>query len=817
VGKRITLSTSTATPAYSATTVSGCIATGGFLTESYIPSFVDDEDPIYGEIICNVDFSGSSRSFRTVALTGQGEAVTYPSPQTFTAYAYLLLDSELTQGASQTLRVYYQIQFPDTGYGIPAWVQQEIAKQLFGQYGNNYGFYGFHYCHTSGVNKTTVAYDTMLVTNLALSDSAFSLQIDPGVTTPEATATRTITTVSSHYKWKVVITFRRRNLFTLGAILNYLSYGRGEDNKRIYSHQESRYIKYTDEPFQKGQWHNSLSTGPFFDSLSFGGSGGTIALTGTWTQKLPELYRITIGTGGALGTATYKFSVKKHTGFWQNTYDSRAISVPWKHFYSQPKSDIHGWDETDSDIQLWSEADVKVVQYDGTGVTLLSLWDGSYTTWDADSTPSLGATNIVQVAAKPSTNKIYVACRDTGIWIINVTGGSVAHPVSQPCYGIDLGQGTNVWAILGGTANQIANEATTWTTSYFITYAGLTDGNWNKVRYLKCDRTHADDRLAIVVETTTNTAKIVWWDRANATAYTGLESTTLYPSPSCLGNCPDNNDFWAAGVLSSLTLIAHRLTYGSATTTSLGMTCVGSNYPLITFYKTGLVGQSAIKNSSGTTQFNLTSLDPSLNSVAHLAAIGGGVFLVGKENQSAYLHQLLEGYNNGWTDYGWNGSAWEIGNANYRTTHGTAQTLLNGLTITFTEGSTPSLSFIATEYYIQSLNYGLLKDNSTDFSLTYGVYSKALVKETSESHTIPASSPYTVTLSVAGDATFVTLEVDTPQIHSFTINGTAVTTYHTDGSTPLAGELTLAANGTITCAAADAGKTLVGTYWWVAD
>lgn len=74
-----------------------------------------------------------------------------------------------------------------------------------------------------------------------------------------------------------------------------------------------------------------------------------------------------------------------------------------------------------------------------------------------------------------------------------------------------------------------------------------------------------------------------------------------------------------------------------------------------------------------------------------------------------------------WKSYGWDGSAWVLGNSSARTCHTSAQPFFDGLSISFTNGtSTPH--FVAGESFVFVVGDGMMKDNATDYTFTYNVY-----------------------------------------------------------------------------------------------
>lgn len=101
-----------------------------------------------------------------------------------------------------------------------------------------------------------------------------------------------------------------------------------------------------------------------------------------------------------------------------------------------------------------------------------------------------------------------------------------------------------------------------------------------------------------------------------------------------------------------------------------------------------------------------------------------------------------------WKKYGWNGSAWQLGNSGTKATHTSSDSILDGLKVSF--GGDAAGSFVATEFYDAYVYDGILKDNATtvSFDLMKEWLPKTAVTQFG-SGTVPASTTGVVTESVS--------------------------------------------------------------------
>ncbi|MGL5922134.1 hypothetical protein [Chroococcidiopsis sp.] len=459
------------------------------------PTWYEEANPPYGELYNRIDYTGFARSFQGIGLIR--EEGTYTNAK---AIAYLSLATTCIQGAYDYIDVYYRIQFP-SATGITKTGLLDFGGRFF-----DTRYWQFFYLSTYFGKKPQQEY-----TNLWFhSDNAVI------TTTPARGASNT------EIRWDTV-TINNDNYNTrfnkewketahVGTIFNLMMHGKSStlgvstDLQSVYTHTDEILDIVGNVPsvFQAMFGHRSTATTPFFDSLALPLGNGKVRLAGNWTGKFPELYRIDIVTGGDIGVATYKWSVRKHLGFEGNTYTDRIVKCVYRNPKIAAAPKMHGWRETDNDVHRYSNT--QIVQYDETGVTLLDVVDGAYQNWEATTTPVLACTQARQVAVDSNNQKIYVGCRQTGLWVIDIAANSVTRPITYPCYGVDVGRGGVAYALVEGGLY----ASTDWSNAFAFTYAGVTDGNWSNVYYLKADPEHVEDRLALVIAVPSANNKIVW-------------------------------------------------------------------------------------------------------------------------------------------------------------------------------------------------------------------------------------------------------------------------------------------------------------------
>jgi hypothetical protein len=793
--KAISISTDTSTPTASVSTIANVIGTCYKPSGITSPLWVETVDPPYGTITGRIDPQGTSRTFTAVALTALSQGGTQSISST-TAYARLLLDIPCTQGINDYVNITYTIQFLDNvGNGF---INKKLNRYDFGRAQFNIGNY---------------IISDLRATFCSINPSAIALP--PAQGTPDPITYSSTSQASSHFKYKYTATPAKTNY--LGIIFNGITQGRSNDSQQCYA--ANKYKGYaTKEPIQTGFKHSSASNIPFFDAGNIANSQGLILFGGSWTNKIPEFYRVFFTSTGATGAAQYYFQMLKHVGFNGNTftcadartlyrsfgleYDSSVTVTLYSSNGIQYATGLHGWQNENFDIHRLSSTEI--VQYDSTGVSVVDIFDGTYTNFDATTTPALTALQIRQIAVDSTNRIIYVACRLTGLWIINLTANTITQQFNSACYAVDVGRNNVAIAIIEGSL-RTSND---WIIVQSFTYAGITDGNWSRIKYLKADPEHVNDRIAIVAYDGTSANKIVWYQFSDHTTANGIGNAPSYPSSV------DVSDAGSIWVYTDNGSSALQIFYGNASTgtrtsspsKSLNHSIYGNgNYTKISFYLNNYIGASQF--NYGSISYGYTNLNISTDTGALYALhLDSGIILT-----RTFIRQIFSGNTSLlWTNYGWNGSAWVAGSTTPKTTHTDNQALINGLTIRFQDGTTAP-HFISGEHFTQGVNYGQLKDNATDMQLSRAWYSKAVHLDTIPSTTI--TSP--LSLPATTNPYFRMVDVDTPQIHTFLINGTPVTKIWTNSTSPAISEINLQSTGIITFNAGDIGKTLTGSYLWI--
>lgn len=797
--RRISIALDETEPVASVSVVTGVIGTCATPSGVASPIYIENVDPPYGTITGQISPVGVERTFYSVALTNLSPA-NVQSVASTTAYARLKLDIPCVQGINDFVNITYSIQFLDNvGDGLidKALNRYDLGRCLF-----NLGDYR--------IGNIYYNFSDPYLQSIALPPVGVGSTTTGAINTP-------------NFKWNYTKTLAEADL--LGVIVNAIPQGLSNNGLRVYALGFNEYDK---EPFQTAFKHGSSSTLPFFDSLNIPSSQGSVFLEGTWTGKFPEFYTIDFTAAGATGGATYRFSTFKYVGFVGNTYTLRDIDLLYLRPEIQYATGLHGWREEDFDKHRLS--DTEVVQYDTTGVSIVDVVDGTPTNFDADTTPALPCTNIRQVAVDATNRLIYVGCRDTGLWIVNLGTNTITNPLTNPCYGVDVGRNNIAVAI----ASSGLYRSTNWATPQTFTYTDITS-SWARVQLLKADPEHPNDRIAIVANNPTNTAnRVVWHQFSDDVTTTGYENALVPSFPASLDVSDINSQWWLflpnddlfQLTFATATLGTNRKYYNHEIDHSVyGL----ARYAKVSFYQDSIfngyntaAGASfvpGVRLSGATININLGAFNNGFTLPNCIVPLDSGLTVFSGINvQSsarthvAFIKQILASDNSLLiSEYGWDGSNWVIGNANSKTTHADTQALINGLTIRFADGASPP-QFVQDEFVTQGINYGQLKDNATRLTWKSAWYSKVIHNEIIASATIAA----TLVLPAASEPLFRKLDDDATAVpHRFFIDGVLATKVWTDGTAPAATEVSLNPNGTLTFNAADVGKALTGSYVWL--
>lgn len=408
----------------------------------------------------------------------------------------------------------------------------------------------------------------------------------------------------------------------------------------------------------------------------------------------------------------------------------------------------------------------KIITTDDTGITVLNLAVQDYRNYDSTTTPALPVTSVRQVSVDKSTGIIWVACANTGLWKISADGNTVTHITiathsvpSEKAYGVDIGRLNSIWAAFDGGISASFDGGVTWTnynttTVPAFSFVGITDNNWSSINYIKVDPSHVDDRLALIRHpgtTTLTSTTLVWWSRGTGTAITGPVDNSASINDSRLNttgiDVSDTDGFWM--LAGSASGYPKRLTYGTGTLTNVG---TSTTYVPIVAFERGPDGRPCFVYVVGTSSsYTVSLIDKDLNIIIPATACSTSADKTLFENPSTRLLYMGKGIFSSvlgntttvsiithgtcvgvvvdtlntftgpfsyliWDKYGWNGSAWELNHSGSKTTHAAQEPLLNGVTLSFVDGT--GTSFIANEYYTFGVVKGILKDNSISYTTT---------------------------------------------------------------------------------------------------
>lgn len=326
----------------------------------------------------------------------------------------------------------------------------------------------------------------------------------------------------------------------------------------------------------------SLTTATHFLDVIPSPGSGTVNIGGTWTTgNLPELYKISIVDGGAVGTATYTFEKRNHFGFLSDRFVTNVAMLPGAFSVHTPgtlgtaslvsvmtskphTADVNHPQTTPGSYSSRIERydNTHFISYDKTGVSRYNCANHFVELWDSTTTPALAATNLRQACVNNSDGSIWAACADTGVYRISADGLTVTNFTtanglpSNICRAIDMGRNNTVWVYTDSGLATTIDSGVTWTTYNTGTTPAFNSPTLTAepaaVWYMRVDPTHADDRICIVrsADATTNYAiGMVWWNRATGVVTTsnGPTVTTIaggYRRNPSYFNVSDNDSMW---------------------------------------------------------------------------------------------------------------------------------------------------------------------------------------------------------------------------------------------------------------------------------
>lgn len=611
-------------------------------------------------------------------------------------------------------------------------------------------------------------------------------------------------------------------LNALGFVINTIFIGEGNNNnEELYPYYWETNTLIGTSPFQSKFNKKVDALYPYWEPADTPNASGDITFNGTWSPvtRFPEIMKIVIVNGGAIGTATYRIQLKKFVRLSGNT-ESNSVNTNTGNSWDMNRGDVvpylnpnrphprHHGVNLACPKTLWK--DERILMYDMTGVTLINLYDGTFQTWDSISTPALNVTSICQCEPIPNSNLIYVACRTTGLYVINTINNTVVKLNPDSCYGVCRGGSGKIYAVFEG---RISNSDS-WTTPLTLVSAGITSGNtpdnmapnWNRIRYIKANPWDNTDKLAIIITRdsgatqvfsngNTLTGYVVWWSPSlgstPCTVFNNGNAVSVTTNPNAVA-CHSSIDSWviprsclvrwgSSSVAITSSISVTRSTYWSSYSynssiasleiaTKIGWDKWFGTVPITnafdvsiyyaTFYNGYVVSRDQLINADTGAVFmtlNNVPVNPgTYENGGSMLCIRGDLSLQWGPSVDGHYqlinifrtHNTNNAKTQGWIDYGWNGSTWIEGSTTPRTTHATGASGPNGINVTFVDGATQVVpSFVSGQYMLQYMCHGLLIDNTVSWYYEVNRYFTDYVTQSFPvGFNVPSTSPYEVTL-----------------------------------------------------------------------
>lgn len=718
----------------------------------------------------------------------------YVSP----SHACVGLSSTCTQTTTETLDVFYRVQFP--------WVYDPYND------GDTISIDDF-----SGTQlQASLLWDKSFSSSSYWPDSTVTLY---GGRDPRKYPTFRQVRTPIHEAHVGVFSILRNNVYTRnqlnasgdiadlqGQMISHFGYG-SADSLGYYI---SKANPVGATPIQNLFGHGPAATAPFFDSGNLPAGDATVALGGTWTDPdFGKMYRINMTGSGAIGVATYQIWERICFGVIGNTWQNTARLLHSTYFSSSPTYWTYEGFSTQYDNASNTDYAPRWVRYFGSSGTdigkcisirtddllLLNVAKESGTRFHSSTYGSFAPTDITDYDLDSSGN-IYIACRDTGLYKITDPEGSpsitliddtttgLTGTAGPNVYAVGVGRNDKIWILMDGGLFYSDNGGTSWSTATF-SFTNISDSNWDRVINMRADIEHADDRIALVYGTPAqpnNDYEICWYDLNSTTTAAGTwvgQSTAGFNSHDHHKYGSDKKYTLIDWLLVSRTQskfgTTYRPTSGSGAgamayfdfgTTSVTETTISeadvahfdsgtfitdddgnqslwapndSDLEMRVYKSTDVLQTYDYGDTTANWDNNRTSYasDIGLNKSAGLCHLGGGAML---SNHYYFLLDIGTPFemttadggaseNIAWRKYGWNGAAWELDHAGSKTTHGTEDAIVDGLTIQFDDDGGAE-SYVVDDYYTVGVFDGIWMDGSTEYDHSSYIYYRPLFEDT---------------------------------------------------------------------------------------
>ena len=722
--ERLYISSSTQTPNRYVTTVSGLIARCEPPTGGTEVSWVEatDESPMYGELRGRLVYTGASRTFRTVVVgenapNANAVGTTYLSTS---AYAYVLFENNVTQGAFETIDIFYRVYFVnEVGLGLPKGgdLIRHIGRVLFG--------FDVKFITESAFQSSPRQTPSLTFLpnpnnyNFWVSDTSTNISANLVGSHNGLSVNRDISRLLSNLEFKLGGNSIGLDAFT-GRVINTLAVG--DLDLSGLTAVAIQLVNPARNPIQTSWGKKNNAVSAFYDPTWSANGSGKMIPSGSWTGYYPDMYRIRIVDSGNIGVATYRLERQRFTHYQGNSWSQIGDVIPFLGYrYSRiPFTHSHGH-QNHLNYKVFN--DRTLIRWDSTGVTMIDILNGVYKNFDVNndttvSNANLPVTNIKQLEI--FNGKIYVACSDTGLWEINPAGGtnSIVRLVTTPVYAVASAFNQTALDLFIVTNNGITNLSSNWSTFFTPSNGNITAMGWaNVFALVGCTSSNRPNAELVIHLRNGSNSALVWWSRsigngsANSVTFNTTVTGGILPQEKAV-QVSTFGDFWIFHADNTRSFRAN--SFGSQATQNGDYSPAGERETIgrIGFFdennfyysrqefKNGVNFFVSIRNNSVVEVQSVNRLTQELPDTS--LYLGRNLFFVGGIIGVCSLE---------WESWGWNGSAWVKDHSGVKTTHADSQPILDGLSIRFENGQA-GVSFQSQDFYTLPVCYGVLGDNA---------------------------------------------------------------------------------------------------------
>jgi hypothetical protein len=726
--ERLYISSSTQTPDRYVTTVSGLIARCAPPGDATMVSWVEatDESPMYGELRGRLVPTGASRTFRTVVVgeNAPDENAVGTTYLSTSAYAYVRFENNVTQGAFETIDIFYRVYFVNNvGLGLPKGgdLIRNIGRVLFGL-ADKIMSTDFYNNEASPRQTPSLTFlPNPINYNFWVSDISTNISSRPIGTNKGLSINRDVSRLLSNLEFKLGGNSVGLDAFT-GRVINTLAVGNLDFTG--LTAVAIQLVNLSRNPIQTSWGKKNNAVSAFYDATWSANGSGKMIPSGSWTGYYPDMYRIRIVDSGNIGVATYRLERQRFTHYSGNSWSQTPDVIPFLGYgYSRvPFTHSHGH-QNHLNYKVFN--DRTLIRWDSTGVTMIDILNGVYKNFDVNndttvSNANLPVTNIKQLEI--FNGKIYVACSDSGLWEINPAGGtnSIIRLVTTPVYAVASAFNQTALDLFIVTNNGITNLSSNWSTFFNPSNANITSMGWaNVFALVGCTSSNRPNAEFVIHLRNGSNFALVWWSRsignssANSVTFNSFITDGIIPTEKAV-QVSTFGDFWIFHVVSNHSFCAN--SFGSQATLNSNFTPANGdvrNVRRIGFFdennfyyarqwlKNGVDNLFLSVRNNSDVEVKSVSILPQVLSDT-LLYLGRNLFFVGGAIGVCSLE---------WESWGWNGSAWVKDHSGVKTTHADSQPILDGLSIKFQNGQT-GVSFQSLDFYTLPVCYGVLGDNA---------------------------------------------------------------------------------------------------------